>query len=170
MMKIIASMVMGVLALLVGCQQANVANLGTITLINGNGTKCNVSVVRGHHYYELGDLGCGNDNVYNFELSGLPAGVLIKFCDEPDCKKASGPGVMNGWVYQIQTLKRDSSIVYELDMFNGALVGAVPNRAFKIVDVHENDGQQVHGKLSRVEVKYCTAGDTEPCPKSPTKS
>ena len=142
-------------------------NLGVITLINGDGkTKCTISVLRGNHNYQMADKSCGNDNVYNFELSGLPAGVLIKFCDEKNCSEPSN--AKNGWVYQIKTLKRDSSLAsFELDKFDGSLVGAIPHRSFQMVYVHENSGQQIHGKLSRVEVKYCTASDPDPCPENP---
>lgn len=134
-------------------------NLGVITFVNGDGkTKCNISVKRGHYKYQMANTSCGNDNVYTFELSGLPAGVLIKFCDEPDCAEPSE--AKNGWVYQIKTLKRDSSLAsFDLDKFGDLPAGVVPHASFKMVYVHENEGQQIHGKLSRVEVRYCTTGD-----------
>lgn len=162
----------GVILLLSGCVSTVVPpvkpseGLGTITLINGDGsTKCSIYVKRGNFNYQLADMPCKNDNVYKFDLSGLQAGILIKFCDNKDCRKGY---VKNGWVYQIKTLKRDSSVTaFDLDLFDGMPVGTVPTQAFKMVESHGNPKQQIHGKLSRVEVKYCTEEDEKPCSADP---
>ncbi|MBI6953605.1 hypothetical protein [Pseudomonas sp. CCOS 191] len=166
-MKMVYAMVVAILTIFFGHQMASAADqLGVLTLTNRNKSgECQISIVRGYHAYQMDSTSCGDDNVYTFSLSGVKAGVEIKFCGHQYCKEDRGCG---GWpnqpacfVYKIRTLKRDSSVdQYPLTRLSGLALGYVPHKSFKMLQVY--DDEKIEGKLSRVEIKYCNAEDN--CP------
>jgi hypothetical protein len=169
-MKMIYTMVLAILTVFLGRQMASAEDqLGVLTMTNGNQrTECQISIVRGYKFYHMDKTACGDDNVYTFTLSGVKAGVEIKFCGEQYCKENKGCG---GWpnepgcfVYTIKTLKRDSSVdKYALTRLSGLKEGFIPHKSFKMLRVY--DDKKIEGKLSRVEIKYCN--DADNCPDEP---
>ncbi|UVL17897.1 hypothetical protein LOY44_18055 [Pseudomonas sp. B21-044] len=178
-MKLLFAMAVAMMISVSGCDSASAADeLGTLTLKSQNGQKtCSFPIVRGYHYYYMGNYGCTNDEFYTFELTGVKAGVEIRFCGGDNCDRSSGGeddgnggdcvGYQDGcFRYKIKTLKRYSSLdSFMFSEFRGTLVGYVPHSSFKMLEVHNSE--HINGKLSRVEIKYCNESDF--CGKNPGK-
>lgn len=87
-MKAFFAMAAAMMISVLGCHTAQAAEaLGTLTMDNDNGDReCSIPIERGYYYYKMADTQCKNDEATKFKLSGVVAGVEIRFCGGDNCK------------------------------------------------------------------------------------
>ncbi|QXH55339.1 hypothetical protein [Pseudomonas maumuensis] len=172
-MKAFFAMAAAMMISVLGCHTAQAAEaLGTLTMDNDNGDReCSIPIERGYYYYKMADTQCKNDEATKFKLSGVVAGVEIRFCGGDNCKSrdedCKWPAEDACFRYKIKTLKRDSSLeAFKLSSFENSIVDSIPHKSFKIME--SEDSPKISGKLSRVEIRYCNASDNcsdQPAPR-----
>lgn len=145
--------------LLLGCGisggQANDDDyLGTLGLMYGGSTvnDCALNLKEGYHSYRMRDLNCKNDQVYYFNLTNVPAGMMIVFCGGSVCNTRTDNNFAH-WRYWIRVIKNSGSMgAFALSNFKEMAEGTVSDGTIKLVE-GVDDGQ-VHGKLSHIRTCF----------------